>query len=225
MTEAGRAILSLSACSIRAHRLNQGNAEMRKGYYLRKGDRTTCGGYIMDGDSTFKLYGIPRAREGDEVTCGVDGKTYHIHGGISFMKRHGRRLAGTLDSVSSCGCRAGLMNSTCQGSYTTHRDADPASNDRRSADEMVPAQSRQGAGCGHPSARSTPAFAQAACDQCFEFLNHQHLPIGHADYVLMQDDQCIGYAKLDEHGHSRTYSSANPTELQLAINAQSPVLE
>jgi hypothetical protein len=57
------------------------------------------------------MMGFNHAREGDSVTCGVDGKAYTIAGGIGFIDSNGRYPAGTLDSFSTCPCRAGLINS------------------------------------------------------------------------------------------------------------------
>lgn len=41
---------------------------MAKGYYLVKGDMTTCGGKILEGDPTDTVMGIPLAREQENVT-------------------------------------------------------------------------------------------------------------------------------------------------------------
>ena len=90
---------------------------MSRGYYIGQGDQTTCGGKVVDGDPSFNLYGLYHACEGDRVTCGKDGKTYRIAGGISHMISDGRRMAGTLDSVSSCPCKAQLIPSVFSASY------------------------------------------------------------------------------------------------------------
>lgn len=76
------------------------------GFYLRVGDPTTCGGKILTGDETLSWYGVAGAREGDAVSCGQHPGTYIILGGTSDTWDGGRRLAGTLDSVSSCPCHA-----------------------------------------------------------------------------------------------------------------------
>jgi pyocin large subunit-like protein len=46
---------------------------------------------------------------GDKVTCGKDGKTYSLIGGISWIKTEGRLVAGSLDSFSSCPCNAKII--------------------------------------------------------------------------------------------------------------------
>ncbi|WP_141195446.1 PAAR domain-containing protein, partial [Citrobacter braakii] len=81
------------------------------GFYLRVGDPTTCGGKILTGDETLSWYGVAGAREGDVVSCGQHPGTYRILGGTSDTWDVGRRLAGTLDSVSSCPCRARFIQS------------------------------------------------------------------------------------------------------------------
>jgi pyocin large subunit-like protein/uncharacterized Zn-binding protein involved in type VI secretion len=81
------------------------------GFYLRVGDATTCGGKILTGDETLSWYGVAGAREGDAVSCGKHSGTYKILGGTSDTWDEGRRLAGTLDSVSSCPCRARFIQS------------------------------------------------------------------------------------------------------------------
>ncbi len=85
--------------------------QMAIGYYLLVGDKTTCGGQIITGDHTMTFNGRATAREGDKVTCGKHPGTYTIVGGISDMFDMGQRLAGTLDSVSTCPCRARFINS------------------------------------------------------------------------------------------------------------------
>ncbi|SQC93681.1 Pyocin large subunit [Cedecea neteri] len=80
---------------------------MATGYYLRVGDRTTCGGKILTGDPTVIWYDANAAREGDLVSCGKNpGVTYKILGGTDSFMDETQRLAGTLDSISSCPCKA-----------------------------------------------------------------------------------------------------------------------
>ncbi|WP_323839304.1 S-type pyocin domain-containing protein [Photorhabdus africana] len=84
---------------------------MAIGYFLLVGDKTTCGGQIITGDHTMTFNGRATAREGDKVTCGKHPGTYTIVGGVSDVFDMGRKLAGTLDSVSTCPCRARFINS------------------------------------------------------------------------------------------------------------------
>ena len=90
---------------------------MSVGYFLRVGDRTTCGGRILTGDPTFQWYGVSAAREGDRVSCGKHAETYHISGGVVDGFDDGRLLAGSLDSFSTCPCQAQFIPSI-QDSYS-----------------------------------------------------------------------------------------------------------
>jgi uncharacterized Zn-binding protein involved in type VI secretion len=90
---------------------------MSVGHFICQGDKTSCGGEVLDGDQRTHIHGRLRAREGDSVTCGKDGRTYKIIGGISFMNSNGRLIAGTLDSYSGCLCKAELIPSVLLGKY------------------------------------------------------------------------------------------------------------
>ncbi|MCP2233600.1 MULTISPECIES: PAAR domain-containing protein [Erwinia] len=84
---------------------------MSGGYFLRIGDATTCGGKVLTGDSTFLWDGIATARAGDMVSCGNHAGTYKILGGVDGSFDEGVTLAGTLESYSSCPCRARIIPS------------------------------------------------------------------------------------------------------------------
>lgn len=90
---------------------------MAKGYYLVQGDMTTCGGKIVEGASDHLLFGKAIARDRDRVTCGQHPGMYMIAGGIANDTVHGRKMAGTLDSTSSCPCRARFVPSMMQDTY------------------------------------------------------------------------------------------------------------
>lgn len=90
---------------------------MPTGHFLRKGDKTTCGGSILSGSSTHSFGGVATARNGDSVSCGKDGKIYHIAGGVPDYLIHAVAAAGTLHSRSTCPCRARLISSFPHASY------------------------------------------------------------------------------------------------------------
>ena len=100
---------------------------MSKGHFVVLGDQTTCGGRILEGDPTFKLHGLLRALEGALVTCGNHQGMFRILGGVPNMKRNGKRVAGTLDSVSSCPCGARLIPSVLTATYQQQSAAPPVS--------------------------------------------------------------------------------------------------
>ncbi|MDV0593492.1 MULTISPECIES: PAAR domain-containing protein [unclassified Enterobacter] len=85
---------------------------MATGFYLRVGDRTTCGGKILTGTPDIDWNGADAAREGDFVSCGKNpGISYKILGGTEGFMDESRQLAGTLDSISSCPCKAKFIPS------------------------------------------------------------------------------------------------------------------
>ena len=104
---------------------------MSVGYFIGLGDKTACGGEVLDGDKRINIFGLLHACAGDRVSCGQDGKTYRIVGGIAHMKSHGRLMAGTLDSFSDCPCRARLIPSIFTATYRNGKSAPPAA--RRTA--------------------------------------------------------------------------------------------
>lgn len=86
---------------------------MAKGFFLYHLDKTTCGGRILSGapDDTYHIGGIERqqVRVGDPVTCGKHEGRFRVCGGMGDTYDVGGSLkewAGSLDSHSSCPCRA-----------------------------------------------------------------------------------------------------------------------
>ncbi|WP_147475174.1 PAAR domain-containing protein, partial [Pseudomonas syringae] len=137
---------------------------MSKGHYVVLGDQTTCGGRILEGDPTFKLHGLHRVLEGARVTCGNHAGDFRILGGISNMRRNGKRVAGTLDSVSSCPCGARLIPSVLKATYEKREAEPPASHRADQPNEATvngnPVTSSQSAFT--PSGRTVPtAFSGA----------------------------------------------------------------
>lgn len=129
---------------------------MATGYYIRLNDKTSCGGFVTQATSRMVLHGIEQSREGDAVKCGVDGKMYRIEGGISHMTSDGIRLAGTLDSVSGCPCKARLEPSLFCATY--ENEESPAA---LAARPLSAAGYRQGAAV---AAKSTPLSARRTAD-------------------------------------------------------------
>ncbi|MDU9394071.1 PAAR domain-containing protein [Pseudomonas sp. zfem002] len=132
---------------------------MALGYMIRMGDKTTCGGQVLDGHRRFIIEGMPRAREGDPVSCGVTGQVYQIVGGVETFTDDGRLVAGNLDSVSSCPCRAGLLPS-CNFSYQSSKGLG-ASGAGRTASSAAPSAARQGYTSGSASQTSAASAAMA----------------------------------------------------------------
>jgi uncharacterized Zn-binding protein involved in type VI secretion len=127
---------------------------MSKGYFIGLDDKTTCGGKVLDGDTRIMMYGIAHARDGDRVTCGKDGKTYQIVGGISNMISHGRAMAGTLDSYSNCPCKAELIPSVFTATYG--KEEAPAADRRAAQSASAPVTSHSAASRQSGFAPSSP---------------------------------------------------------------------
>lgn len=71
-----------------------------QGYFIRLGDRTSCGGQVIEATTDTMMDGLPQARLGDTVTCGATGGLYRIEGGVSWDLSDGLPVAGTLDSTT-----------------------------------------------------------------------------------------------------------------------------
>ena len=115
---------------------------MKVGYFIRLGDKTSCGGTVLGGERGVTLLGVPRSREGDRVSCGRITGEFHIVGGVDQLKSNGRRVAGSLDSASGCPCSALLIPSTFSAQYESLRQVKP----RSSVLPRAPAAHN----CGHP---------------------------------------------------------------------------
>lgn len=96
------------------------------GHFIAKGDKTSCGGEVLEGDGTVTRFGLIHACMGGAVTCGKNGQTYRILGGVSHRDSPGKLLAGTLDSFSNCPCRASLIATSTTATYTSRRTESPA---------------------------------------------------------------------------------------------------
>lgn len=118
-----RKLLSLGGPSRASGRA--GEWDMRLGYFIRLGDKTSCGGTVLGGERSVTLLGVPRSREGDRVSCGKSTGEFHIVGGVDQLKSNGRRVAGSLDSTSSCACNALLIPSSFTTQYESLRRVKP----------------------------------------------------------------------------------------------------
>jgi type VI secretion system secreted protein VgrG len=96
---------------------------MATGHYIGIGDETSCGGRVLQGENWINWDGVIHSREGDQVSCGIDGKIYRIAGGIRHFTSDGIPVAGTLDSYSTCPCQARLIPSVLSATYTVDDDS------------------------------------------------------------------------------------------------------
>jgi hypothetical protein len=88
-----------------------------KGYYLFRGDKTRCGGVITEGWTDHQHFDRDMACEGHKVTCGKHPGLYRICGGLENDEIHGKKIAGTLHSYSSCPCKSKFLNSNWDDDY------------------------------------------------------------------------------------------------------------
>jgi uncharacterized Zn-binding protein involved in type VI secretion len=97
---------------------------MAEGYFICLGDRTACGGKVLDANADVAMFDMALACEGDPVSCGANNNIYVILGGVSSIESDGRLVAGTLDSFSSCPCSARLIPSILDTTYESSDDAE-----------------------------------------------------------------------------------------------------
>lgn len=84
---------------------------MAIGHYLFRGDKTVCGGRIVEGCPDHQHFDRDMACEGHQVTCGKHAGRFRIVGGLENDDIHGKRIAGTLHSRSSCPCKSRFIPS------------------------------------------------------------------------------------------------------------------
>ncbi|MCU6329697.1 DUF3289 family protein [Enterobacter quasiroggenkampii] len=101
-----------------------------KGVFLYHLDKTTCGGRIIAGapDETYEIGGIVRqqVRVGDPVTCGIHEGRFRVCGGMGdTYEVNGvlKEWAGSLDSFSSCPCRARFVPTVFSHTYDSDCNA------------------------------------------------------------------------------------------------------
>nr|WP_024965062.1 PAAR domain-containing protein [Pantoea sp. IMH] len=88
-----------------------------RGNYLFRGDKTVCGGRILEGCTDHQFFDKDMACEGHKVTCGKHPGYYRICGGLNNDDIHGKRIAGTLHSYSSCPCKSKFVPSNFVDDY------------------------------------------------------------------------------------------------------------
>lgn len=84
---------------------------MAIGHFLFRGDKTACGGRILEGCPDHQFFDKDIACEGHKVSCGKHPGYYRICGGLDSDDIHGKRVAGTLHSRSSCPCKSRFIPS------------------------------------------------------------------------------------------------------------------
>lgn len=199
---------------------------MAVGYFISLGDKTTCNGTVIEGDTCFNVFGFAHAREGHQVTCGVTGKAYPIIGGIPRFSSNGRLAAGTLHSLSSCPCRAQLIPSLTHMTYD-YTDESPPAQAVNSAITQPGGDSRWtfNNALESPANDETQAPDIERCSGCFQLVDQSGSACGTHRYALLRNGSCLAGDVLNEEGYSHICYSANATDLNIAISAPAPILE
>ncbi len=82
---------------------------MSIGYWIVKGDKTSCGGSVLEGHPKGTQFGPNQNRQavnGNKVSCGKHPGIYSVDGGHPGEIIHGCYAASTLYSRSTCPCKA-----------------------------------------------------------------------------------------------------------------------
>ena len=117
---------------------------MTTGFFLYHLDKTTCGGRILSGapDDTYEIGGIEReqVRVGDPVTCGKHKGRFRVCGGMGDtyeVNGAPKEWAGSLDSYSSCPCRARFIPSVQTHTYERDSNAGRAAERAQAAEKKA----------------------------------------------------------------------------------------
>jgi len=123
---------------------------MATGFFLYHLDKTTCGGRILAGasDDTYEIGGVERqkVRTGDPVICGKHAGRFRVCGGMGDTYEVGGELkewAGSLDSYSSCPCRARFIPSVETDTYEANCNAGRVAEREETARKKKLAEAKQ----------------------------------------------------------------------------------
>lgn len=98
---------------------------MATGYWIVKGDKTSCGGIVHEGIPERQFAGHPIAVNGSKVSCGKHPGTYSVGGGHPGEIVYGHYVASTLYSRSTCPCRAFFIPSQTWASHGPYQEVQP----------------------------------------------------------------------------------------------------
>jgi len=118
---------------------------MATGYWLMMGDKTTCGGQILEGTGRKKFTGKHAAMNGFKVSCGKHPGVYRIAGGHPGHTMDGNSFASTLYSSSTCPCRAQFIPSVTIATHSFYQGDAPGVTSSAIPADSKPAQYAQAA--------------------------------------------------------------------------------
>lgn len=95
---------------------------MAIGYWIVKGDKTSCDGSVLEGTVRKQFAGKNAALNGHKVSCGKHPGVYHIAGGHPGDIVDGKTVASTLYSRSTCPCKAHFIPSQTWAWHGLYQD-------------------------------------------------------------------------------------------------------
>ena len=103
---------------------------MATGFWIVKGDKTTCGGSVLTGHPKGRQIGPNLNRQatvGCQVSCGQHPGVYSVAGGYAGDIVHGQLAASTLYSRSTCPCKAFFIPTHTFMSHGPYQEPESAS--------------------------------------------------------------------------------------------------
>lgn len=98
---------------------------MATGYWIVRGDKTSCGGMVLEGSPNKIFAGHPVALQGGKVSCGKYPGAYHVRGGHPGDIVQGVPTASTLYSRSTCPCKAAFIPSQTWAIHGSYQESVP----------------------------------------------------------------------------------------------------
>lgn len=174
---------------------------MAQGFFLFLHDKTTCGGKIIDGIDDHGHFGQAIACEGHAVTCGKHPGTYKISGGMGDIV-HGKQMAGTLHSASTCPCKATFIH-TSADSYEFNGETAVSS-----SPTVKPATASPASVLNEQTVRHKVRF-KCADDSGSQLARHR--------YQLVFSDGHIEEGRIDNDGLTAWHFAEYTTDIHLNI--------
>lgn len=110
---------------------------MSVGYWIVKGDKTSCGGIVHQGMAERTFANHPVAVNGSKVSCGKHPGSYSVGGGHPGEIVHGNYVASTLYSRSTCPCKAFFIPSQTWASHGPYQGGAQSATSRSVVDSSV----------------------------------------------------------------------------------------
>lgn len=172
---------------------------MSIGFWVVKGDKTTCGGSVLTGHPKGKQIGPNLNRQatvGCQVSCGKHPGIYSVAGGYPGEYIHGQLAASTIYSRSTCPCKSFFIATHTfmkHGPYQAPVKATSASVETKAVSEPVqePEQHAQ-------VAKKQNSFADTCKPEDNQLLNGVYIwtettDAGHAFVSVHQDNSIYLY--------------------------------